>query len=152
MRKKIVIILVAVFAAGIISGLFIPRLLKKENLPSSPINFLCHYLSLSESQKKEIESLDQSFYFRMEKIRTGLRQRRAELSELLGESSSSQEKIRDKVSEIASLQVDLQRETINHLEEISSLLTPEQKAKFFSLIRKRLRPGRPWKERKKGRF
>jgi peptidoglycan hydrolase CwlO-like protein len=152
MRKKIVIILVAVFAAGIISGLFIPRLLKKENLPSSPINFLCHYLSLSESQKKEIESLDQSFYARIEKIRNELRQRRAELSEVLGNSSPNREKIRDKVSEIASLQVDLQRETINHLEEISSLLTPEQKAKFFSLIRKRLHPPASWKRYNRGRF
>jgi len=152
MRKKTIIILIAVFAVGVFSGLFVPRLLKKENLPSSPTNFLCHYLSLSESQKKEIESLDRSFYARIEKIRTELRQRRAELSEVLGDSSPNREKIKDKVSEIASLQAELQRETINHLVEIRSLLTPEQQAKFFSLIGKRLRPGRPWKGRKRGRF
>ncbi len=152
MRKKVVIILVAVFAGGVLSGLFVPRLLKKENLPSPPTDFLCHYLSLSESQKKEMESLDRSFYARIEKIRTELRQRRAELSELLGESPSSQKEITNKVSEIASLQAELQRETINHLVEIRSLLTPEQQTKFFSLIGKRLRPGRPWKGYKRGRF
>jgi len=56
------------------------------------------------------------------------------------------------MSEIASLQAELQRETINHLVEIRSLLTPEQQTKFFSLIRKRLHPGKPWKGYKKGRF
>lgn len=152
MRKKIIIILVAVFASGILLGLYIPRLLKKETLPPSPVDFISSYLSLSESQKKKMGSLDRSFYPRVEKIRTELRQRRTELSELLGQSSSSKEKIRDKVGEITSLQTELQREAINHLVEIRSLLTPEQQAKFFSLIGKRLHPGRPWKGHKKGRF
>jgi Spy/CpxP family protein refolding chaperone len=152
MRKKIIIILVAVFASGVLSGLFIPRLLKKEDLSSSPTDFLSSYLSLSDSQKNKIESLDRSFYARVEKIRAELDQKRSELSQLLGESSPDQKKIKDKVSEIASLQGELQRETITHLEEIRSLLTPEQQAKFFSLIRKRLHPGKPWKGHKRGRF
>jgi Spy/CpxP family protein refolding chaperone len=152
MRKKIIIVLVAVFAAGVVSGLFIPRLLKKKDLPSSPTDFISRYLSLSESQKNKIESLDRSFYARVEKIRTELSERRAELSDLLGGSSSSQEKIRDKVGEIASLQTQLQREAINHLEEIRSLLTPEQQAKFFSLIRKRLHPPAPWNGHKRRKF
>ena len=152
MRKKVVIILVVVFASGILLGLYIPRLLKKETLRPSPVDFISSYLSLSESQRKKMESLDSSFYARIEKMRTELRQRRAELSELLGESSSSEKEITNKVSEIASLQAELQRETINHLVEIRSLLTPEQQAKFFSLIRKRLHPGRPWMRFKRGRF
>ena len=120
MRKKIVIILVAVFAAGVVSGLFIPRLLKKETLRPSPVDFVSRYLSLSKSQRNKIKSLDSSFYARVEKIRTELDQKRSELSELLGESSSNDKKIRDKMSEIASLQAELQRETINHLIEIRS--------------------------------
>lgn len=152
MRKKVVIILVVVFASGILLGLYIPRLLKKETLRPSPVDFISSYLSLSKSQKKEIESLDRSFHARVEKMRTELRQRRTELSELLGESPSSEKEITNKVSEIASLQTKLQRETINHLVEIRSLLTPEQQAKFFSLIRKRLHPGRPWMRFKRGRF
>jgi len=152
MRKKIVIILVAVFASGILSGLYIPRLLKKETLRPSPVDFVSRYLSLSKSQRNKIKSLDSSFYARVEKIRTELDQKRSELSDLLGESPSNDKKIRDKMSEIASLQAELQRETINHLVEIRSLLTPEQQTKFFSLIRKRLHPGKPWKGYKKGRF
>jgi len=152
MRKKIIIILVVIFAAGLLSGLFIPNLLKKENFPSSSTNFLCSYLSLSESQKKEMESLNRLFYERAERIRAQLDQRRVELSELLGESFPNREKIREKVSEIAFLQAQLQRETINHLERIRSILTPEQQAKFFSLIRKRLQPKGLWKRPQKRRF
>lgn len=152
MRKKIILTLLVVFAGGVISGLFIPQLLKRERLPSSPTDFLCHYLSLSESQKKKMESLDQTFYVRVEKIRTETGERRAELGELFEESSLNQEKIRVKVNEISSLQAEFLRETIIHMVEIRALLTPEQQAKFFSLIKKRLYRGRPWMRHKKGRF
>jgi len=143
MRKKLIIILMVVFIAGILSGTFIPKLLKRENLRSSSTDFLCNYLSLSKSQKERMESLNKSFYARIEKIRAQLDQRRAELSDLLGEPSSDQKKVRDKMSEIVSLQAQLQVETVNHLEEIRSILTPEQQVKFFSLIRRRLHPERP---------
>jgi len=83
----------------------------------------------------------------VEKIRAKLARKRAELSELLEETSPDQEKIKVKINEIASLQVQLQRETINHLERIRAVLTPEQRAKFFSLIRKRLHPKGPWRGR-----
>ncbi len=143
MRKKLIIILMVVFIAGILSGTFIPKLLKRENLRSSSTDFLCNYLSLSKSQKERMESLNKSFYARIEKIRAQLDQRRAELSDLLGEPSSDQKKVRDKMSEIVSLQAQLQVETVNHLEEIRSILTPEQQVKFFSLIRRILHPERP---------
>ncbi|MEA1965630.1 MAG: periplasmic heavy metal sensor [Candidatus Aerophobetes bacterium] len=152
MKKKIIIILVVVFAGGLFSGFFIPKLFKKENLPSSPTNFLCKYLSLSESQKEKMESLNRVFYLKAEKIKDQLNQERIELSELLGESSLNWEKIDDKVSKIVSLQAQLQRETVNHLGRIKSILTPEQKIKFFSLIRRRLHHRGPWKRDRKGRF
>ena len=140
MRRKTIIILVIVFAGGIFSGLFIPRLLNRDRvLP--PIRFISRYLSLSESQKKEMESLTQLFDSKVEKIRTELDEKRAELSEMLGETSPDQEKIQEKGSEISSLQAEFQTLTITHLEEIRSLLTPQQQTKFFSLIRKRLHPG-----------
>lgn len=144
MRKKIIIIFVVVFAVGILSGLFIPRLLYKRNLPSSPTDFLSNYLSLSESQKRELEFLNKPFYARVVKIRSQLIQRRAELTELLGESSPNRENISDKVSKIIFLQAQLQRETMNHLLEIRSVLTPEQHKKFLSLVRQGLHPRGPY--------
>jgi len=147
MRKKIIIILVVVFSAGLLSGIFIPKLLKKESLQLPPTDFLCNYLSLSKSQKEKIERLDKSFYVKVEKIRDQLDQKRAELSELLGESSPNQEKIKDKMSEIAFLQAQLQTETANHMEKIRSILTPEQQTKFLSLIRKGLHSQGPWRGR-----
>jgi len=148
MRKKIIIILVATFVAGFFSGLFIPNLFKKENLSSPPSKFLSNYLSLSKAQEKKIETLNKSFYAKVEDIRAQLDQKRAELGELLRETSPNQERIRDKVSEIAFLQAQLQKETIDQLERIRSILTPEQQEKFLSLIRKRLHP----KKQRRRRF
>jgi len=41
----------------------------------------------------------------------------------------------------------LQKETVDYLEKIRSILTPEQQEKFFSLIRRKLCPKKPWRRR-----
>lgn len=146
MRKRAVIILVAIFAIGFLSGLFVPNLFKKGSLSSSS-KFLSNYLSLSKAQEEKIESLNKSFYAKTGKIRDRLDQKRAELSNLLENPYSNGEKIKDKVSEIAFLQMQLQEETVDYLEKIRSILTPEQQEKFFSLIRRGLRPKKPWRRR-----
>lgn len=152
MRKKIVIILVVVFASGTLLGVFVPRLLRRGNISLSPADFISRYLSLSESQKKKMDPLDRSFNTKIEKIKTELEQKRAELSDMLGEPSPDREKLKDQVSEIASLQAQFQMKTIDHLQEIRSILTPEQQTKFFSLIGKKLRLGGPRTKSNRGRF
>jgi Spy/CpxP family protein refolding chaperone len=144
MKKKLtIILLIAGFSAGIILGLSIPRLWKKGIQPRpGPNHFLANYLSLSESQRKKVESLNGAFYPRITEIRAQLAQERAELSDLLGESPPNQEKIEVKINEIASLQVQLEREVINHLVEMQKILTPEQRNKFLSFTKRRLHPGR----------
>lgn len=141
--------------AGFFSGIFIPDLFKKENITTSSSKFLSNYLSLSKTQEKKIESLNTSFYNKIQKIRDELHQKRAELAELLRETPPDQEKIKDKIREIASLQIQLQEETIKHLERINVILTPRQREKFFSLIRKGLHPkgqGLPPERRWRKRF
>jgi len=147
MRKKIIIMLIVAFIAGFFSGAFIPDIFKKENLTTPSSKFLSNYLSLSKTQEKKIESLNSSFYTKMQRIRAQLDQKRAELGELLREASPDQKKIKDKIREIASLQMQLQEETVKHLEKIKVILTPQQREKFFSLIRKGLHPKRRWRKR-----
>ena len=146
MRKKIVIVLVGVFAAGFLSGLFVPNLFKEKNLPSSS-KFLSNYLSLSKAQERKIETLNKSFYAKVGDIRAQLDQKRAELGDLLGKPYSNKRKIRNKINEIAILQVQLQKETVDYLERVRSILTPEQQKKFLSLIRRRLHPKRQRRRR-----
>jgi len=143
MRRKTVIILVGVFAVGVLSGLIIPRWLKRgEVVP--PTRFISRYLSLSESQREELTVLDQEFRIRLEETRSQLDVKRAELSELLGQPSSQREKVHEKLSEIAFLQGELQRETMSHFEKIRAILNPGQEEKFLSLIQRRLHPRGPW--------
>jgi len=153
MKKKLTIILLIIgFSAGIILGLFIPHLWRKEMRPRpGPNHFLARYLSLSDSQREKMESLNGPFYAKIGKIRTQLGQERAELSDLLGESLPDQEKIEIKINKITSLQMQLEREIINHLVEIQKILTPEQRTKFLSFMRRRLCPGN-WRKHDKRKF
>ena len=146
MRKRAVIILVAIFAIGFLSGLFVPNLFKKGSLSSSS-KFLSNYLSLSKAQERKIETLNKSFYAKVGNIRAQLDQKRAELGDLLEKPHSNKRKIRNKINEIAILQMQLQKETVDYLERIRSILTPEQQKKFLSLIRRRLHPKRQWRRR-----
>jgi len=153
MKKKLtIILLIAGFSAGIILGLSIPRLWRKEVHPQpGPNHFLANYLSLSDSQREKIESLNKPFYTRIRKIRAQLAQGRAELFDLLGESPKNQEKIEVKINEITSLQAQLEREIINHLVEMEKILTPEQRTKFLSFTRRGLRPEN-WRKHDKRKF
>ena len=138
-KKLIIILLITGFSAGTILGVSIPRLWRKELHPRpSPNHFLANYLSLSDSQKKEMESLNKPFYIKIRKIRAQLDQERDELSDLLGQFPPDQEKIEVELNEIVSLQAQLEREAINHFVKVGKILTPTQRAKFLSFTRRGL--------------
>jgi|Deesub1362B_J571_1020462.scaffolds.fasta_scaffold02161_3 Spy/CpxP family protein refolding chaperone len=103
-------------------------------------NFLCRELGLSESQSKEMESLRKSLEPQINKIKKELREKRAQLVNLLMESDPDQEKINISLKEIGSLQIKLQRIVIYHLLEQKKILSQEQQKKLFSIILERLCP------------
>ena len=100
-------------------------------------NFLSRKLNLSQPQTEQIESLKQSLAANMKKINIPLYKKRAELINLLIEPEPDREKINFKINEIASLQADLQRLTIDYLLKQKVLLSSEQQEKFSSLVEKR---------------
>ena len=104
----------------------------------SPMRVLAKELNLSESQAKEMEALRKSLEPKMEKIREELREKKVQLVNLLKESEPDLEKINIQLSEIESLQTELQKLVIRHLLQEKNILTPEQQDKFFSIISKRL--------------
>ena len=106
---------------------------------------ICHslkpHLSLSESQLKQLKPLEKSLELKMEKLRILLREKRGELVDLLTEPQPDQKAIANKLNEIASGQVELEKEIVTHLLQIKEILTPMQQKKFFALIEDRLCPG-----------
>ena len=141
MRKRWFVISVIVsLCAGVILGLSVPHLLRKDVASHfTPNHFLANYLSLSDSQRKKVESLNRAFYPKIMRMRAQLAEKRAELSELLEEAPLNQEKIEVKINEIAHLQAQLEKEVLNHIGEVGQILTPAQRKRFFSFVRERLR-------------
>jgi len=147
MIKKPILILIVTFVSGFLVVLLTTELLIKGQ-SASPISSgdpLYKSLSLSKSQKEKIETLNQPFYAKITEVSAQLEEKRAELSNLL--EGSDQEKIDAKLSEIASLHAQIQRETAHHLQKVKQTLPPAQRTKFLSLIRKGLCPGKEGKEK-----
>ncbi|MFQ6084221.1 MAG: Spy/CpxP family protein refolding chaperone [Candidatus Aminicenantia bacterium] len=106
----------------------------------SPMSILGKELSLSQSQAREMESLRQSLEPKMEEIKKELREKRVQLVNLLMESEPDLEKINIQLTEIESLQTELQKLVIDHLLQEKKILSPEQQKRLFSIISKRLCP------------
>ncbi|HID93110.1 MAG TPA: periplasmic heavy metal sensor [bacterium (Candidatus Stahlbacteria)] len=107
----------------------------------SPTSFLHRELALSESQVRQMESLGRPLEQKIDRIKEELREKRAQLVDLLMEPQPNREEINVKVSEIESLQTGIQKLIIDHLLQQKEILTPEQQKKFFSIISERLCPG-----------
>ena len=100
-------------------------------------NFLSRKLNFSQPQTEQMESLKQSLANNMKKINIPLYEKRTQLVNLLIEPEQDREKINLKLKEIASLQADLQKLTIDYLLKQKALLSPEQQEEFGSLIEER---------------
>jgi len=141
MKRKSVIILIVIFVIGFASGMFTDKMIEKRRLsfsPQPPSGFLSEYLALSKSQKDKINAIHRILYVKIAELRTELSQKRRELYKLLKNPEQNTEEINQKIDEIASLQKDIQRESMNNLREMRKVLTKEQQDKFFSLIKRRL--------------
>lgn len=109
--------------------------LEPENSSSS---FLYRQLSLSNSQVREMESHTCSLHQKIDTLRAVLKEKRSQLVNLLMEKEANTEKIHAQLEEIASIQMGIQKLVIDHLLEEKKILTPEQQAKFLSVIAERL--------------
>lgn len=113
----------------------------KEN--SKP--FIVRELGLSNSQVKKINSFYKSYLNRVKKLRTDLQKERTELTQLLIDRKTNPLIINAKLQKISFLQMQIQKETIEHLSTIEKeVLTPQQRQKFYIIIRNQLSPGRIW--------
>ncbi|MBE0460677.1 MAG: periplasmic heavy metal sensor [Candidatus Aminicenantes bacterium] len=106
----------------------------------SPMSAFCKKLGLSREQIREMESLREVLEPKIEEIKKELKEKRVLLINHLKESEPDREKINIELSEIESLQTDLQKIVIGHMLQEKKILSPEQQEIFFSIILKRLCP------------
>ncbi|KPJ59349.1 MAG: hypothetical protein AMJ46_11475 [Latescibacteria bacterium DG_63] len=112
-----------------------------------PVTFLREHLKLDESQIAEFQARRSSFESEIERVREDMEQKREALMEELRAESPDTLRIDQLVEEIGALQAQLQKRAIRHMLQEQSILTPEQREKFFSMFAKHLhkRGQMPWR-------
>lgn len=103
--------------------------------------FLQKELALSDEQEKGFEKLRQTLFDSTEKINQELRDQKRQLQMEAFSDNPDQSKVDSVVSQIASLQKQLEEQMFNHFSELKKVLNKEQLIKFSKLLDREKRPG-----------
>ena len=106
-----------------------------------PIRGYLDLITLTEKQKRQVEDIRRDFLPKVDGIRQLLRQKRLQLNDFLFAESPDMKLIAKKSNEISELQAKLEREVIGHILQEKGLLSPEQKKKFYQVIRTEFEKG-----------
>jgi len=115
---------------------------------------LYEQLDLTQEQLKRIEPLRDRFHAEMSQIGGEVRAMQLELIDFLAVAWPDRQAILAHQEKIRALQRTMQEIVVNHILEESEVLTPEQRIKFFRLLKERSktdgRPCPPWMKPLKG--
>ncbi len=118
---------------------------------SSNDHHLYQSLGLSESQLSKIEPLARTFHERLEEMTGTTGDKRDQLVSLLSQEQVNHDQIERFRKKLAATQDGIQREVITHILELKEVLSPEQKQRFFDLMRETLGRGEgPWSQKNTG--
>lgn len=133
MKNKL-LILALCLSVGLNLGILAGVIYHRRQLPPRPFYFA---LGLSSTQKERMKDLEITYRRKVEPLHQQIRLKREELVGLLKESEPTTEKIKQKITEISSLECELEKSTMEHLLGMRALLTSEQQKKLFSLLSRR---------------
>jgi Spy/CpxP family protein refolding chaperone len=110
--------------------------------------FAYEELDLSREQHDRLEAARNRFLGDLNKIGDRIEGRHIELIDLIAADSVTPQAIEIKFEEIHFIQSSMQRRVVEHLLEDKQILTPEQRAKFFAVLKSRIQeqgsPGPSW--------
>jgi Spy/CpxP family protein refolding chaperone len=110
--------------------------------------FAYEELDLSKEQKIIIEAGRDRFLLTQHEIGTCILRRQTELMDLISAGPVDRRAIDAKLEEIHLLRDSMQQHVVNHLLENKQALTPEQRSRFFEILKARIReqgaPGPSW--------
>lgn len=109
-------------------------------------------LDLAPDQLKQLNAERDRFHTRLQQLGQEIRKKQLDLIDFLAATPPDQRAIGRKQEEIQKLQREVQTSVIDHFLRASKFLTPEQRGRFFGLIKSHIQTGLqacPW--RNKGR-
>jgi Spy/CpxP family protein refolding chaperone len=95
-------------------------------------------LDLSEQQRTKFKAERDKFHPQLQTLEQEIKRKQIELIEILSTNDPDPQAFERKQKEIQELQASAQDRVILHLLQSSTLLDPEQRTRFFHLIRERI--------------
>lgn len=124
----VTLILVALAAAlGAAGGV---AYTSRNHAPSSLHQFVHEDLNLTADQERRIEVLERSFAVRRQQRERELRQANLELARAIRSSHEYSPAVQAAINHFHRVMGDLQKETVIHILQMRTVLTPEQAAAF----------------------
>lgn len=90
-------------------------------------------LGLNPEQERALADIDRSFQGQLQDLRSRLLAKRLEFKAALGNPQADEQTIRTKTKELRRLWSQCQETTTDYYLKIRSVLTPEQRQKWFSI-------------------
>jgi Spy/CpxP family protein refolding chaperone len=110
--------------------------------------FAYQELDLSKEQLSRIEGSRDMFLRALNEIGDKMISRHIELVDLIAADPVDRKAVEAKLGQIRSLQQSMQQQVVEHLLKHKQIMTPAQQAKFFAILKARIReqgaPGPPW--------
>ena len=96
--------------------------------------YMKRYLNISDEQVLNLDSSENIYRPKIESMSRQIKEKRSKLVTELLKNKSDSTQIEDILHEIDSLQAIIQRDAVNRLIKEKSVLTPEQRGGYFSLV------------------
>ncbi len=126
------VVFMGIFAAHTIS------IFNRDRNAGEPMNPLFLQLDLTAEQLARFKSHRDKFREEMREMRQAVGKKQMELIDHLAASSPDERAIKMKQEEIRHLQAAIQDRVIKHLLQESAVLNPEQRTRFFQLVKERI--------------
>jgi len=108
---------------------------------SSHRESLSKKLGLTEEQSKKIKDLRSDLWKEIKSLRTQLNDERQQFVKILKQDIVDTNTIYEKIDKISEIQKKMQLATVKNMLEHQSILTPEQRKRFFAMMTKRMHRG-----------
>lgn len=93
-------------------------------------------LGLSTTQLKKMKPLADSFHERLKSLYSGMSGKKNKMISLLEDADASPVRIETLRLEMAAIQDTIQKTVITHVLEVKKILSPDQRERFFNLLRR----------------
>ncbi len=120
---------------------FEPKKTRFDRGRSSRHEFLSKELGLTEEQSQQVQALRSELWRQIKPLKSQLDEERRHFFQIQNQDSVNIEEIYNSIDKISEIQKQMQRKTAENMLAHQSILTPDQRKKFFSMMASRMKMG-----------